>query len=132
MTKTTIMMALGDFRFGIDTAAYQKLSREVEYRWPVQNRVGRRPAKQFIGIGTDSISLDGVILPGYRGGFGQIDALRELAGKGQPLLLIDGTGRSWGKWCVERVEESQTIFFSDGVPRKQEFRIKLGHYGDDS
>lgn len=131
MTKTTVMMALGDFRFGIDTAAFQKLKRDVEYRWPVLARVGRRPAKQFTGIGEDSINLDGTILPAYRGGLTQVKALRDLAGKGEPLLLVDGTGRSWGKWCIERVEDTRSVFFSDGVPRKQEFRVQLGHYGED-
>lgn len=132
MTKNTIMMALGEFRFGIDTVAYQKFNREVAYRWPSQARVGRRPARQFVGIGDDTISLVGTILPTYRGGQGQLDTLRSLAGTGQPQLLTDGLGRIHGKWCIERIDDRQDDFFSDGVPRRQEFRLQLSHYGEDS
>ncbi len=134
-TKT--MMSLGDFRFSIDTAAYQKLQRTVEYRWPAQARVGRRPARQFVGIGDDSISLDGVIYPNYRGGLGQVEKMRTLAGKGEPLSMVSGpdetgSGRAMGKWCITRIAETQSVHFSDGSPRKQEFRLQLSHYGEDS
>lgn len=128
---TEVMMTLGDYRFSLPTAAYQNLRRSVEYRWPAQERAGRRPARQFTGIGADTIDLDGVIYPHYRGGLGQLDALRALAGKGKPLILTDGTGKVWGKFCIERVEETQGNFFGDGTPRKQEFRLSLAHYGED-
>jgi len=130
MTKT--MMALGEFRFGIETAAYQTLQRSVEYRWASQPRVGRRPARQFTGIGDESISLDGVIYPHFKGGLGQLDALRELAGKGRPLVLTSGTGEIWGKFCIERVQETGTLFFADGTARRQEFRLQLAHHGEDN
>jgi hypothetical protein len=130
MTKT--MMSLGDFRFGIETAAYQKLQRSVDYRWPSQARVGRRPAKQFAGIGDDTISLDGVIYPHYKGGLGQLAQLRDLAGQGEPLILTTGTGKIMGKWCIENVTDTGSFFHPDGTPRKQEFRFKLSHYGEDS
>jgi len=124
-------MSLGDFRFGLETAAYQRLRRTVEYRWPKQERAGRRPARQFTGIGDETVELGGVIYPHYRGGLGQLETMRTLAGKGQPQILTDGTGKVWGKFCIERIEETQRILFGDGTPRKQEFRLSLGRYGED-
>ncbi len=127
-----VMMALGDFRFSLNTAAYQQLRRTVEYRWPTQERAGRRPAKQFTGIGAETVALEGTIYPHYRGGLAQMEAMRGLAGKGRPQILTDGTGKVWGRFCIERIEETQTLFFGDGTPRKQEFRLSLGRYGDDA
>lgn len=127
-----VMMTLGDFRFSLDTAAYKRLRRTVEYRWAAQERAGRRPARQFTGIGNETVELEGVIYPHYRGGLGQLEAMRALAGQGSPQILTDGTGKVWGKFCIERIEEIQTLFFGDGTPRKQEFRLSLGHYGEDS
>ena len=46
-----IMMALGEFRFALDTAAYDRLRRSDTYRWQAQDRLGRRPAQQFTGHG---------------------------------------------------------------------------------
>lgn len=124
-------MSLGDYRFSVATAAYQSLRRAVEYRWPAQERVGRRPARQFTGIGNDTIEIEGVIYPHYRGGLYQVEQMREMAGQGKPQILTDGTGRVWGKWCIERIEETGSLCHADGTPRKIEFRVSLGHYGED-
>ncbi len=131
LPRPTVLMTLGNFRFSLSTAAYQQLRRAVEYRWPVQDRAGRRPARQFTGIGDETIELEGAIYPYYRGGLEQIEAMRSLAGLGEPLMLTDGTGKVWGKFCILRIEETQTLFHGDGTPRKQEFRLGLGRYGED-
>lgn len=129
---TEVMLALGDFRFSMETAAYQALRRSVEYRWVPQPRVGRRPARQFVGTGDETIGLDGIIYPHYKGGLGQLPALRAMAGEGEPLILADGRGNIWGRYCLLRVEETQTVFAAAGVPRKIEFRLELAHYGEDA
>ncbi len=129
---TEILMALGPFRFSMDTAPYDRLRRSVQYRWPRQERAGRRPAAQFTGIGDETVELSGLIYPGYAGGLSQMDTLRECAGKGQPYILSDGRGNIWGKFAIESVDETQTLFFPDGTPRKIEFALKLLHYGEDS
>jgi phage protein U len=127
----SVMMALGKYRFSIDAAAYQSLQRSTSYRWPAQERIGRAPALQFLGPGEDKITLGGTIFPHYRGGLGQMDALREEAGRGEPLLLVDGRGNVRGRFVVERVAETQSHFFADGTPRRIEFTIELASYGDD-
>ena len=55
-----VMLGLGEFRFEIATAAYQKLSLSQSYRWPEQARINRDPALQFVGRNTGEIDLDGV------------------------------------------------------------------------
>ncbi len=130
MTET--MMALGAYRFAVDSSAYQQLVRSSQYRWPSQERVGRRPARQFVGRGEDTVTLSGVVHPHYAGGLGQIDRMREIAGQGLPLLLADGRGKIWGLWCIERIEETRSVFFANGDPRKIEFSLTLAHYGEDA
>ncbi|WP_035216178.1 phage tail protein [Desulfobulbus elongatus] len=125
-----IMMALGTFRFGLSTAAYQQLRRSTAYRWPVQERLGRLPARQFVGPGDDTVEIDGVIYPTFAGGLAQLDHMRALAGTGEPQSLIDSRGWAWGRWCIERVEETRTEFGAGG-PLKIEFRVALGRYGED-
>jgi hypothetical protein len=129
MTET--MMALGPYRFSIDAAAYQQLMRTTAYRWPAQERIGRRPALQFVGTGTETVSLTGAIYPHYAGGLGQIDKMRAIAAQGNPQQLVDGRGKIWGLWCIERIEETRTVLFANGDPRKVEFRIALSNYGED-
>lgn len=121
----SVMMQLGSFQFSITTAAYQDLRRRTEYRWPAQDLYGRMPALQFTGPGGDTITLTGTIYTEYRGGIGQLDAMRALASRGQPQLLVDGTGRILGRWVIEGIDEGQSVFAAAGRPRKQEFALQL-------
>lgn len=59
------MMMLGQYRFSIDSAAYQTFTRSTEYRWEEQKRLGKDPAMQFVGPGTDTITLEGTIYPHF-------------------------------------------------------------------
>lgn len=121
----TVMMQLGSFQFSINTAAYQELRRRTEYRWAAQDRFGKMPALQYTGPGGDSITLSGVIFTEYRGGTAQLDAMRALARRGTPQLLVDGYGRLLGRFVIEGVEEGQSVFAAFGRPRKQEFTLQL-------
>ena len=51
----SVMLKLGEFTFGVDTAAYQQLTRVSEYRWASQERIGQGPALQSVGLGSDTI-----------------------------------------------------------------------------
>lgn len=123
------MMALGDYRFQIATAAYQTLQRTTTWRWPTQERMGLHPAPQHVGKGDDTITLAGVILPHFRGGLGQLDAMRAQANPGVPLLLVDGQGYVHGYWVIESVAESQSQHLDNGAPLKIEFTVQLRYYG---
>lgn len=125
---TPVMMQLGTFQFGINTAAYQGLSRSDEWRWPDQERFGQAPALQYTGPGATTITLDGILYPEWRGGLGQLDAMRAEAGKGRPLVLVDGRGQALGMWVIERVDESQSIFAAGGVARRVEFTLQLKRF----
>jgi len=121
-----IMFALGEFRFAMSTAAYQQLERESEWRWPATDVVGVRPMAQYVGPGDDTIRLSGVVYPHFAGaGLGQIDAMRAEADKGVPLRMVDGTGKPWGRWCITSIRETQSVFWSNGSPRSQEFEVSL-------
>lgn len=128
---TKVMMKLGGYTFSLSTAAYQELKRTTLYRWSAQNRVGLRPALQYTGPGKEAIELTGDIYPLYKGGIGQLNDMRKEAAAGKPLILMDGLGNIWGKWCIEEIRETQTIFLPGGIPKKQSFNLRLSHYGED-
>lgn len=137
----TIMMAVGPIYFSMDFAAYQELQRDVEYRWPVMERIGWAPARQFIGKGDDTIELTGYIHTLWgRGnkvvGAKCLDTIRALADQGLPQKVFDGFGKVFGTglYCILSVSEKQTNFLpgGGGIPKRQEFTIKLGNYGDEA
>lgn len=128
---STVMMALGAFRFGVLGGSYQEATRKASYRWETQDRLGRAPAQQFLGPGTEDITLKGVIYPHYRGGLRQVEAMRAIASTGVPLMLVDGLGWVWQRWVITDVTEVKSVLFADGTPRKIEFSIVLRSYGED-
>lgn len=126
-----VMMALGSFRFGVNRAGYQSFSRSASWRWEAQDRLGRAPALQYLGPGSDEITLEGVIYPHFRGGLRQVELMRLVAGTGQPMGLVDGLGWVWERWVIATVEERKSLFLTDGAPRKIEFTLGLRAYGSD-
>jgi hypothetical protein len=122
------MLQLGSYQFSIDNAAYQTLQRSTEYRWAAQERIGAADALQFTGFGSDTITLQGVIYPHFRGGLGQVDKMRLTASLGFPLPLVAGTGRVLGVWVIEGVREGQRTFATQGAPLRQDFTISIRRY----
>jgi phage protein U len=56
--------------------------------------------------------------------------MRLAARTGQPLMLVDGLGWVFQRWVILSVEETRTIFMSDGAPKQIDFRILLRSYGE--
>lgn len=126
-----MMMLLGAYRFCISNSAYQSLARTTEYKWEEQRRLDSEPALQFTGMGTETITLEGLIYPQFKGGLRQLTLMRTQAGLGIPLMLISGNGSAFGRWCITSVSETQTYFLSDGTPRKIAFSLTLKKYGEE-
>lgn len=119
------------FYFNLDTAAFDELRRQTEYRWASQERLTRRPAQQAIGTGEEKLTLKGVIYPSFKGGLQQLDTLRSIGAQLLPLNLTTGYGIVLGTWCLRRVEEEQGALLAGGIPRKQSFTLEFTRYGDD-
>jgi len=126
-----MMMGLGTFRFSLNTAAYQGMSRTDTYPWVEQTRLSRKPAMQIPAQEATEITLEGVIYPDWRGGLAQIDGMRAAASRKQPLMLVSGAGRIFGLYVILSIEEKASIFKANGAPRRQEFTLTLKEYGSD-
>lgn len=120
-----MMMTLGFFVFSLPTASYQSLQRQMSWNHAEQQRPGARPAYQYVGPGSDSISLQGVLYPEITGGRVTLDLLRVMAEEGKAWPLIEGTGRIYGFWAITGINETSSEFMQDGAPRKIEFDLSL-------
>lgn len=125
-----MMMALGMFVFGMHTLAYQEFQRQTEWRHSSTSRIGTNPARQFLGRGDDTITLPGVLVSGLTGTQVSLDVLRQMADTGKAWTLIEGTGRIYGIWVIESMQETRTYFFKDGAARRIEFTLTLKRIDD--
>lgn len=119
------------YYFNLDTAAFDELRSQTEFRWASQERLSRRPVQQAVGMGEEKLILKGLIFPGFKGGLKQLDALRSIGAQLMPLGLTTGYGDVLGNWCLKSLEEEQSALLQGGIPRKQSFTLEFVHYGDD-
>ncbi|MFJ3046995.1 phage tail protein [Herbaspirillum chlorophenolicum] len=125
-----MMMVLGMFVFSLPTLAYQELQRQSDWKFASNARVGLRDAKQYTGKGADNITLSGWIAPELTGTAFSLDALRLMADTGKSWFLIQGTGRIYGSFVIEGIDEGLTELDGSGDAKKINFTIKLARADD--
>ena len=119
------MLALGDFRFSINSAAYQQLKQTSAYNWHAQNTIGGTPVHQCTGKSAETIDIEGIIYPHYKGDLNQIQSMRHQANLMQPLTMVSGNGDVLGQWVIKQMEETSNHFTSNGRAQKLTFRLQL-------
>ncbi|MBH2010874.1 MAG: phage tail protein [Xanthomonadaceae bacterium] len=119
-----MMMALGLFVFAIDTLAYQELQRRSSWKHATTSLVGARDASQYLGPGEDVVTLTGSVVPEF-GTLASLDTIRSMADQGLAWALVEGTGRIYGAYVITDMQETKSLFFVDGLPRKTEFSVTL-------
>lgn len=130
MTKP--LFQLGEFQFDLANGSPQTLDWQADYRWEEQGRLLRDPAQQFVGPGSQAITLDGILFPGFSGRQNTVEDLRALAREGKPLMLTDGLGKVYGRWAIKSLREGKGVFMDNGAARRIDFSIQLVFYGEDS
>lgn len=126
-----MQLCLGLFVFGIDTLSYQELQRRTSWKHPTQSMVGARDASQFLGPGEDIITLPGSVFPEFAGDPANLDVLRRMANRGHAWALVEGTGTIYGAFVITELQETKSVFFFDGTPRKTEFTLTLRRVDQD-
>lgn len=125
-----MMMALGQFVFSLYTLAYQELQRQTAWRHPSTSRIGARPARQSVGPGDDTITLQGLLAPEFMGSTISLDILRAMGDEGSAWVLVDGIGIVYGEFVIESLAETKTIFMDNGQARRIEFTLQLARVDD--
>lgn len=125
-----ILLSLGDFEFSIDTAAYNSLSRDAEWRWPEQVRYGKQDLLQYTGKAARTVTLDGEVFSSSAG-IEAVAALYALSDRAEPQLLISSDGQVMGYWVVKKFSDSVNLFVPGGGARRKTFTLTIQHYGDD-
>lgn len=120
-----MMMTLGFFVFSRLTVPYQTSQHDMVWRHPTNSRIGARPSAQFLGVGDETLTLSGVLMPEITGGELSLEALRKMADTGKAYPLIEGRGTVTGFFVIEKISKGRSEFFSDGAARKIEFTIEL-------
>lgn len=120
-----MMMSLDSFLFEIGTLPYQVLQQEWNWRHASSDRFGAMPAFQFIGPGTQTVTLSGALYPGIAGDYSSLERIAQMADTGESYILLNGQYVVLGQFFIRRLSESAEMFFVDGFPRKADFTLEL-------
>ncbi len=123
------LLALGWHTFQITPLNYQELSREAEFRWAVQNRLGADPVYQAVGPGEVPMSISGLLFPESLGGYGQYQALEATASLMRPVMMVSGFGHVFGLVVITKVGQTHKHIGARGMPRMIEFEIEVKKQG---
>ncbi|WP_445115010.1 phage tail protein [Acinetobacter sp. WZC-1] len=127
-----MLMSLGQFIFKTDTLSFTEIQRQRSWNYAENSVAKGRSKKQYIGPGTDTITLPGLIYEEY--GFGtrfSLDELAAMASTGQGFVLMDGNGYLYGVYIIDSIDETKSILLDNGVPRKVDYTLKLTRTDDE-
>ena len=131
MAKQSPQMTWAGIQFTTDTSALNKIDHSTSYKWVNVERLDRPHASQFLGKGEDTIVISGEYYPALGGNANAMEAIRSKADEGKPRLLIDGSGKVWGKYTCPDVKDGKEELMDDGKPQKVTFSVTLKKYYPD-
>ncbi|MEK7991721.1 MAG: phage tail protein [Thiotrichaceae bacterium] len=131
MAKVSPQMVWGGIEFTTNTTALNKIAHSTTYEWAAVGRLDRPHARQFLGKGEDNITLTGEYYPAVGGNANALEAVRSKADKGTPEILMDGSGKNWGKYVCTDVKDDKSELMDDAKPQKVSFTVTLKKYYPD-
>ncbi|MET0322521.1 MAG: phage tail protein [Duganella sp.] len=124
------MLSLDQFVFSMENLPWQELQRQAQWKHRGNARIGARDARQFLGPGDDTITINGVLVPEITGNAQSLDDLRAMADKGESYVLVDATGLVYGAFVIENLNENQSLHDKDGYARRIDFTLSLARVDD--
>lgn len=126
------LMSLGMFVFELRSVTFDQIQQQLSWRHASSSRVGQRPALQFVGQDTETVTIPGTLYPELTGGEYDLARLRELGDAGEAYALIDGTGLLYGMFVLTDLQITRSVLFADGAARKIEFSLTLKRADDEA
>jgi phage protein U len=127
-----MLLAIGLFPFSIPTMVHDDLQRRASWKHATSQRIGARDATQFVGVGTETLSIRGTAYAELSDGRASLDELRAMADTGNAWSVVDGAGQVYGAFVIEGIDEGLKELGRDGTPRKIDFSIDLLRVDDEA
>lgn len=120
-------MALGGFIFGLSRGfAYERLERSSSGGWVDLDIVASKPKTHQTGQDLETLRLSGKAARAL--GMERLDELRAMIDSRRPFPLVDGVGRNWGRWRIDKVNEQQSSVIDDGTAMLIDWSVELKEF----
>ncbi|QVW24531.1 phage tail protein [Pseudomonas hormoni] len=122
-------MALGNFIFGLSrNFAYSTLARTSDGGWKNIDILTSKPKSSQTGQGLQGLTITGRSM--YATAMDRLDELRALQAQRVPVPLVDGIGRNWGLWQINKISENQESIIDDGTAMVIGWVIELTEFAN--
>lgn len=125
-------MIWGFALFSLTSTPYAGVSTSKSYRHAFNDRVGKRASRQYLGVGEETITITGTLVPFVTGGRVSLQRFQAQAESGMPFPLIESNGTAHGFYVITDISTEETEHISDGRPKVIEYTISFKRDGDDS
>ena len=111
-----MLIGLGPFRFSVPTFSVEQIQRQSQGRLADVEIVGRKPSTHKLGPGLRTFTLDSTFYPLHlnRAGGLMLDAVHLACDQQTSLMMISITGRVFGRYTIESVGDTSTMFAPGG------------------
>ena len=109
-----------DMAFNID-----RVARETTHDYAEKPVVGAMPPLEDVGIGPESLTVSGRLIPTKLGGLGTLDILRRAQATGAPQFVLRGDGTVLGFYAVLSVNDDHSFLDRDGVGQVVDMVVKM-------
>lgn len=128
--------SLGEIIFEVSAGqvrTFDNLSRSGEARWALFEIIGRKPAREFLGAGLDSITFDITLLSAMGLNVAEeLKALRTLRDKGEPVeFILNDAPISDHLWTLNSVDEKWRNVTNTGLLLSSVVSLYLMEYRRD-
>ena len=126
-----MLLSIGMFVFAIPTLAHDEMQRRASWKHATSPRIGARDATQYVGPGEETIAISGTAFAELSDGIVSLDELRTMAASGDAWPLVDGTGRVYGAFVIQTIDEGYKHLLADGTPLQIDFTLNLLRVDDE-
>ena len=124
MAKSSPQAIWGGVQFTVDTLAIDGIDRDTEFRLSQQDRLGDSTNWQFIGPGTQKITIKGEANHLIGGSMFQTDKLISIGSLGKPKNLVIGP-KNVGKFLLQSIKDGFGNIVDDGRAITNKFTLTL-------
>lgn len=126
-----MLMCWGGYTFEQGGMAFDKLSRQTKARWKNHEIIGRRPAGQYLGPDTRTVTISGIVFSDDgAAGMAQVGEMEAACEAGEVYCLVTGSGNVSGPYRLESVSPEESYHDANGIPLRVSYSLTFAAHDD--
>lgn len=121
----TTLYTIGPLRVQIAPFNVHGIDESGATDFAVKDIVGAEPRLEFVGEGSNELSLTGRLFPLDLDGLDELELLRQMRTSGKPQYVMRGDGKPFGWYAITSVSLKSSYLDAQGVGKLIEVSISL-------